>query len=267
MSKPTLGDIITEVRNRADLTNSQFITDEELTSYINYSTSELAGLMVNSYGGDYFASFFTGSVMDGDTFLNTDFPDYTHKILGVDLCIGGFPAPGQPANNRITLQPFNFNERNRANSLNQQGYATQYQTNYRYNIKFKTIMLQPPAAGQVDLLFWYVPTPPQFLVYASGSEPPNYPPNYLDQEFSDLFNIMGWLEYVTTDVCIKCKEKEETDASMFVRQKALLTERIRNESNQRDQGSPAQVSDVYAVGVRTDLGWNGGGFGGPDFTY
>lgn len=256
MAKPTLGDIITEVRNRADLTNSQFITDEELTGYINYSTSELAGLMVNSYGGDYFASFFTGSVPDGDIFLSSEFPEYTHKILGVDLVVGGFPQSGLPTN-RISLQPFNFNERNRANSLNQQGYATQYATNYRYNIKFKTIMLQPPAAGQVDLLFWYVPTPPNFVI---GN------PLDLTQEFSDLFNIMGWLEYVITDVCIKCKEKEETDASMFVRQKALLTERIRNESNQRDQGSPGRVSDVYASGVRTDLGWDGW-YDGTDYTY
>ena len=48
---------------------------------------------------------------------------------------------------------------------------------------------------------------------------------------------------------------------MFVRQKALLTERIRNEANNRDQGSPASVSDVYAQGVITDSGWQYGGYG------
>lgn len=262
----TLGDIITDIRNRADLNATQFITNEELTSYINYSLGELQGLLINSYGGDYFGNVFTGSVPAGDIFMSTEFPEDCYKILGVDLVVGGFPPNGQPTNNRITLQPFNFNERNRANSLNLQGYATQYATNYRYNIKSNTLMLQPPAAGQVDLLFWYVPSAPQFLVYPSGSEPQDYPPNYLDQNFGKIINLSNWLEYVIVDVCLKCKEKEETDASLFVRQKALLTERINNEAQNRDQGSPARVSDVYAVGVRTDVGWDGW-WGGVDWTY
>jgi len=258
MALQTLGDIITDIRNRADLTYSQFISDEELTSYINYSLSELQGLLVNSYGGDYFVSFFTGSVPDGDIFLSTAFPEDCYKILGVDLVIGGFPQNQQGIPPRITLQPFNFNERNRAASLNLQGYATQYATNYRYNIKGDTIMLQPTAAGQVDLVFWYVPQAPQFVIAD---------PLDLTQTFQQATTqLQGWLEYVIVDVCIKCKEKEETDPSMFVRQKALLTNRINNEAQNRDQGSPARVSDIYAVGVRTDVGWDGW-WNGNDWTY
>lgn len=248
----TLGDIITDIRNRADLTYSEFISNEELTSYINYSLGELQALIVNSYGGDYYFYFFTGSVADGQIFTSQFFPDDCYKILGVDLVLGGNATPPAVSNNRITLQPFNFNERNRANSLNLQGYATQYSTNYRYSIKESLIMLQPPAVGQVDLLVWYVPAAPQFLI----SNPVD-----LTQQFLPQTNLANWLEYVIVDVCIKCKQKEETDTSMFVRQKALLTERIRNEANNRDQGSPASVSDVYAQGVVTDAGWQYGWWG------
>lgn len=255
----TLGDIITDIRNRADLNATQFITDNELTSYINYSLGELQGLIVNSFGGDYYVGFFTGSVPAGDMFLNSSFPEDCYKILGVDLVIGGFPPPNTPGvPPRITLQPFNFNERNRAYSMNLQGYATQFSTNYRYNLKADTIMLQPQASSQVDLIFWYVPSAPQFAIAD---------PLDLTQPFNAITNLSNWLEYVIVDVCIKCREKEETDPSMFVRQKALLTARINNEAQNRDQGTAARVQDVYAQGVITDVGWSGWNWGGTDWTY
>lgn len=251
----TLGDIITEVRNRADLTNSQFITNEELTTYINYSLGELQGLIVNAYGGDYFATYFTGSITAGNVFLNM--PNVVYKVLGVDLCLD--TPTGNPAftNNRITLSPFNFNERNRANSLNLEGYATQYQTNYRYKLVDQGIFVQPPAGSDLDFIVWYIPQPTYFVVAD---------PLDLTQQFTNNQTLNGWLEYVVVDVALKCKQKEETDPSMFVRQKALLTERIRNEAQNRDQGSPARVSDIYAQGVVTDFGWDDG-WGGTGWTY
>jgi hypothetical protein len=256
----TLGNIIDDIRNRADLTYSQFITDNELTSYINYSLGELQAAIVNAYGGDYYPSFFTGSVPAGDIFLQGSFPEDCYKILGIDLVLGGFQQNQQGIPERITLSPFNFNERNRATALNLQGYSTQYSTNYRYKIMGDTIMLQPPAAGQVDLVFWYVPSAPQFTIpTGTGSLD-------LTQSFNPITNLANWLEYVIVDVCIKCKQKEETDASLFVRQKALLTERINNEAQNRDQGSPARVSDVYAQGAVTDVGWDSP-WGGTGWTY
>ena len=242
----TLGNIITDIRNRADLTFSQFISDEELINYINYSLGELQGLMVNAFGGDYFATIFPATIPAGGTFMSGSIPENCYKILGVDLFLDGIPQDmnSPEFNNKITLQPFNFNERNRAASLNLQGYSTQFATNYRYRVLGNKVIIQPPANGDVNLGVYYVPSAPQFFITD---------PLDLNQTFEQQNNLMNWLEYVIVDVCIKCKQKEETDASLFVRQKALLTERIRNEAQNRDQGSPATVSDVYAVGNGTDL--------------
>ena len=245
----TLGDLITQIRNRCDLTYSEFITDEELSIYINFSLGELYGLLVNSFGGDYFATSVVKNIAANGTALTTNLPDELYKVLGVDLQIS--PSP---STNRITLQPYNFNERNRANATNMSGYATQYTTNYRYKIFNQTLQIQPPAAGPLELLVWYVPQAPQFDVTL---------PLDLEQTFQNNSNLNSWLEYVLVDVSIKCKSKEETDASMFVRQKALLTERIRNEAQNRDIGSTARVQDVYATGTGIDLGWgtSGGDWG------
>lgn len=239
----TLGDLITQIRDRCDLTYSEFITDDELTSYINFSLGELYGLLVNSFGGNYFATSATGSIAANGTALSANLPNDLYKVLGVDLQISPYPST-----NRISLQPYNFNERNRANATNMSGYATQYTTNYRYNIFNQTIQIQPPAAGPLQLLVWYVPVAPQFTLPAD-----------LTETFVNNSNLNNWLEYVIVDVSIKCKQKEETDASMFVRQKALMTERIRNEAQNRDIGTPARVSDIYAAGTVTDVGWGTSG--------
>ena len=325
----TLGNIIEQIRERADLNSSQFITDTELTTYINYSLGELYGLLINAFGGDYFATSVRRTV--SGTELTSPLPDDLYKVLGIDLQLSPYPS-----NNRITLQPYNFNERNRANAINMSGYATQYATNYRYNIFNQTVQMQPPAVGALELNIWYVPTAPQFTTNTTGVTAPTTAvqlsngllkiadpqlfrvgdtinrinsfgnsiaptwyvivaspaeivlsltsggpaanlggffleaggetivnPNlsYL-QTFVNNTNLQNWLEYVIVDVVIKCKAKEETDPSMFVRAKSLLTERIRNEAQNRDIGSPASVSDVYAVGSVTDTGWGGNWVGG-----
>ena len=235
----TLGTLIQQIRDRCDLENSQFVTNDEITSYINYSLGELYGLLVNAYGGDYFATNYIASVTAGGTSLLANFPDDLYKVMGVDLLLSPHPTT-----NKITLQPYNFNERNRANAMNMAGYATQYMTNYRYKLFNKTLQIQPPATGALQLQIWYVPQAPEFTIPAS-----------LGQTFDNNTNLNGWLEYVVVDVSIKIKTKEETDTSMFVRAKALLTERILNEAQNRDQGMPGTVSDVYATGSVTDVGW------------
>jgi len=328
----TLGDIINQVRDRCDLQYSQFISDSEITAYINYSIGELYGLLVNSYGGDYFATNAVRNIAGGASELTLPLPDDLYKVLGVDLQLETYPS-----NNRITLQPYNWNERNRPNAINMSGYATQYSTNYRYNLFNQTLRISPPAQGALELLVWYVPTAPQFYFTTTGvvTTSPNLSSgivalvennfvkgqavqllnavgtpsgttwyviqsagnlivlgetagsttgvnltglitsgqtlqsstiNYT-QTFINNSNLDGWLEYVIVDVAIKCKTKEETDTSMFVRQKALLTDRIRNEANNRDMGNPASVSDVYAVGSVTDTGWSGNGFYGTGWSY
>ena len=229
----TLADIILEVRNRSDLNNSEFITDSEMTSYINYSLKELHGLLINSWGGDYFLDNTTVSVNAGAEVMSGSLPEDCLKIAGVDLQVGG---------KYLTLQPFNFNERNRASALSVQGQASGNFTNYRYRVRNRQIVLTPAATGGVTLRVWYYPDAPQLVA--------------LTDEISVNDSISGWLEYVIVDVCIKCKQKEETDYDGFAKQKSDLVRRITAESQNRDAGIPQTVSDVYADGTVHDAtGW------------
>lgn len=226
----TLSDLITTIRNRADLTNSEFITDTELTDYINYSLKELHGLLINSYGGDYFIEHVDMTVPANDSVSSGELPALLLKVMGVDLLVSG---------KYITLQAFNFNERNLASAQNIQGQAVQGATNYRYRIRNRKVVLTPNANGNISLRVWYIP---DVVELTTGSQ---------EVDVNDA--LAGWMEYVIVDVCVKCKQKEETEFASFLKQKNDLIQRIRAEVQNRVQAEPATVSDIYSTGTNTEL--------------
>ena len=87
-------------RRRADMENSQFISDAEANDMINEAYCELYDLMVQSYER-YYVKFGTFSLVPGTTAyaLPADF----YKALSFDL---------QAGNVYVTLFPYDENERN-----------------------------------------------------------------------------------------------------------------------------------------------------------
>jgi hypothetical protein len=127
--------------------------------------------------------------------------------------------------------------------MNVQGYVTQNYTTYRYRILNNKIILTPRATGDCYLRVWIVPDVDNLVLGTDSGA----------TSFVSVNNqIAGWIEYVIVDTCIKCKEKEETDYSGFLRQKDALIRRINGEVANRDQGDPAAVTDGYASGMYTD---------------
>jgi hypothetical protein len=74
-------------RQRADMENSEFVTDAELTIYINGSIAELHDLLVASYGSDYFLSSTTFSTVAGTE--SYSLPADFYKLMGVDVQVSG----------------------------------------------------------------------------------------------------------------------------------------------------------------------------------
>ena len=212
------------VRQRADIVNSQFVTDPELNSYINQSYFELYDVLVQKYGEDYFAK--TGTLTTDGT--STQYPigetvsgttDF-YKLLGVDLQLAGAAPEAY-----FTIRPFNFAERNRYAVPNMQSFYGL--TNMRYRIINNSLLLIPtPSAGQT-IRYWYVP---RLLTLNGDSE--------------TLDGVPGWTEYVIVDAAIKCMQKEESDPSVLMAQKQALISRIEAAAANRDIGNPMTVSDV-----------------------
>lgn len=213
----TLLELRTRARDRADMQTSQFISDVELNDYINASIAELHDLLIQSYGSDYYINEtnFTTQVNE-DSY---DLPDDFYKMRGVDARVN---------NTRfLTLERYNFNERNRYEDFgiwDLNGVAT-----IRYRLLGNQIRFTPVPDRTVEVRLYYIPTA-----------------QVLTEDTDQLTDFNQYSEYVIVDAAIKMLAKEESDTSVFERQKAGLLQRITVASQNRDANKPNSISDIYA---------------------
>lgn len=161
--KMTLPQLRTAVRQRADMVNSQFVTDDELNSYINASYFELYDLLVQKYGNDYFMTQYSFQLQGNVS--RYDLPEDFFKLLGVDLEISSGP------DGYVSLRPFTLAERNRYSTANVQTWIGV--TNLRYRISGNKLWFTPsPQTGQT-IRIWYIPRLKELVDLSSVTV--NYP--------------------------------------------------------------------------------------------
>lgn len=219
----TVTQLITKVRERADMLNSQFVTDTEITGYIDYSYKELYDLLVESVE-DYNLSSASFTIASGSNTYTL--PSDFYKLRGLD----DLTNPSRPR----SVRKFAFNERNdfTVDGLTLSSYEY---SDVTYRVTGALLTLMPPENAAKNYLLWYVP---KAATLSSGSD------------IAD--GVQGWLEYVIVDAAIKCKIKEESDISDLERAKKNLNERIVRLRHNRDQALPEKVSRVRNR-RRTDL--------------
>lgn len=211
----TLLDIRTQCRQRADMVNSQFVSDSELDSYINASHTELYDLLINEYE-DYHATSYDLAVVAGTT--TYDLPEDFYKLLGVDLVVDS-------QGNAVTLKPFVFAERNAyvfTPTWNVVGLAY-----LRYHLIDNSIRFVPVPTTNQNVKLWYVPAVSKLV-----------------NDNDTVDGVSGWEDYIVADCCIKMLAKEESDPSVFMRQKDELRKRIQIMAANRDAGANMRISDT-----------------------
>src|SRR5215217_1216398 len=112
----TLASLNEQVRQRADMQNSGFVTNEELNLYINNSQFELYDLLVSRYE-DYFLKIDLLTGLPPEFTLaggaNTyDLPEDFYKLLGLDLLLDA------GLNSWYSLVKWNFAERSTLQNSN-----------------------------------------------------------------------------------------------------------------------------------------------------
>lgn len=212
----TLAQLKSQSRDRADMTNSQFVSDSELVNYINGSIAELHDLLIAAYDNDYFITEYTFNTVSGtDSYaLPADF----YKLRGIDSKIG--------TDQWFTLQPFNFNERNSKNDL--VAYLA-YGNNFRYRIMGSEVVFSPVPQGIYSIKLWYIPVATK-----------------LTSDSDTLNDLNQFSEYVIVDAAIKMANKEEADVSVLAAQKAELKRRIEVMAQNRNADKSESISDIYA---------------------
>lgn len=200
--------LITYVRQRADIEESKFITDDEILGYLNHSYQKLYDILVKTYE-DYYVEDTEVTLVGGTSsyVLPTNF----YKCLGVDLHTSG---------QKVTLKPFNFGERNK--------FQTNSYEYYQYKVQGGQIKFIPMPTGSGTVTVWFVPVAPTLTMVSS------------------IDSINGYDEFVIVDAAIKCLQKEESDTTALQLEKQEAVSRIQSSASNRDAGEPKTITDVDA---------------------
>lgn len=218
----TVGNLILECQQRSNKENSQFYSNQELTSMVSQSYKGLYDKIITAYGDDYYvATPFTYSTAQNEQLY--PLPTNFYKLLLCEVALN----PTDP-NSYVTLREFNFRQKNLYNYPNQ--YTMYGITNIRYRLNGSNLMIVPQTQGGQTIRIWYAPRPSQLI------------------KSTDIVDgISGWEEYIVADVCIKMLAKEESDVSVFAAQKAEMDKRLEEMSKNRNLGEPQTVTDSKCI--------------------
>jgi hypothetical protein len=135
----TLTELIETVRQRADIQDSDFISDSEITGWLNSSHGELYDELVTAFEGYFEAS--QAYITDSTGYIVCP-SDFLKSAL-LDLSLSG-------STDRVTMHRVSWGDRNR--------YSSQASTlpGY-YCLRGEKIYLFPPPAAGVSLTLWYTP--------------------------------------------------------------------------------------------------------------
>ena len=221
----TLAQLITRVRQRADMVGSTFVSDSEVVDYINVAMAEIHDLLVDKYE-DYFVSSTTYTLpADNPGTLPSDF----YKALGVDFLSGGLT---------YRMMRFTFQERNMYNAP---AIVASRIADTRYAIQGNQIKFipSPSTSGTVTLI--YVPESQQFSAGSTSDTIVSKAPPI----------AKGYEEYLVVDAAIKCLMKEESNTQPHMIYKEQLRKRLEAASANRDAGESSKITDVR-TGVYLD---------------
>ena len=265
-------------QQRADMENSQFITNDEWRRMINRGYAELYDLIVTSANSeDYFLKSGTISLVSGTS--TYDLPTDFYKSRGVDLNTGGSVVP---------LRRYNFSERN-------VGGLYSVASDMRYHIQSNSIVFNPKPSSADTVTIYYIASPRKFLEYTvtaiGRGATTQWTIGTNTFQVGDLLNgvgfladdynvlqtvtavaaatvntdldssglsdpsvfgsiesrydfYSGWDEYVIVAAAMSALIKEEADVSALFAVKQQLQDRIIAVSEMRDLGEPTTVVDV-----------------------
>jgi len=207
-SNITLLDLRNACKDRADMQNSNFITDDEWNRYINSAAKELYEILILK-GLQYTTTTDTISLNGTDD--TYDLPSNFFKLVGVDHNINNETYP---------MEEYTFQNRNLYNQQNTQRYL-------RYRLVGEDMIRFNPKPSAQEITIWYDP------VLAT-----------LSDDADTLNGVNGWEEYVIVRSALWAKVKEESETGDLKQDIAFLRDRIETAAENRDLGPAGQVTDV-----------------------
>lgn len=206
----TLTDLILDVRQRAGMENSTFVTPAEITEYLNQELAELYWHLVTNEGQVHLRSSGSISVVAGTATYALSGLTSFWQLQGVEATINGIVK---------TLRPFNEAER-----ADLQLDGTIHPVRYRIqgaNIEFL------PATETFTATVYFTPHQTRLAT---------------DSDTFDGYN--GFEIAAIYGTVAQCLAKEESDPTFWEMRKDKVYAQIDALAARRDVGAPERVQDV-----------------------
>ena len=213
-STVTLAQLRTRVRERADMVDSDFVTDAELNTYIQQSYRKLYNLIVTTFSDWYVEDPVEFTISPGTN--EYTLPATFYKLVAVDY---------KRNDQWVEVKRYTMTERNVRTS----GAFRAYFPSIMYRLMNGKLRFIPTDNCDGTYRYWAV-------------NKPNVPTD--DADTIDGEN--GWDEFVVLDAAIKCLSKEESDISVLALERAQVKEDILINANSYDEGGSERVEDVNA---------------------
>lgn len=212
-----ISELVTQARFYADMINTQFVTDNEIISYIDRAYRDMYIRIVEQNSG-YFRTKVVIPIVGGqDTYaLPSDF----YKLSGIDLNLD--------SNNTITISNINFNERNMLKSVYSSICLSR---GWRYLISGQNIIFSPAPDVSAGFTCWYIPDP---ITITSSTVSLVLTPSVI-------------VDYLPICAAIKCLQKEESDYSELMQERNNLAEQIMRATATQDDNFPLKVTDMAVI--------------------
>ena len=215
----TLAQLITRVRQRADMVGSAFVSDAEVVDYINVGMAEIHDLLVDKYE-DYYVDSDTTYTLPGSN--PGTLPATFYKALGVDFEAGGVT---------YRMRRYTFQERNMYNAPS---VVAARISDTRYSVQGNQIKFIPDPTTSGTARLHFVPEAQRFSSGSTSATIVSLAPAIAN----------GYEEYVVVDAAIKCLMKEESDIQPHMIYKEQLRKRLESAAGNRDAGEHSRISDV-----------------------
>lgn len=228
----TLTDLIEHVRERADMQNSQFVSDSEIEHYINDEIFDLYAKMVNVDDGKLFGEMSPTLTKIGDNAYQL--PSNFMRLVDVNIYTGSRWVPAYEADSQEYL-----------NLLSRQ-YDGDYDVRYFLKLnqdqgRYELFLFPAKDVSKVGVR--YIKEAPRLTV---GTDTLKWPSN--------------WHEAVVVGAAIKCLQKEESESAHLSLEHERAIARVLKDIREQAVAEIQTLRDVAGRARRRRRGGRNWGF-------
>lgn len=233
-----LEDLISDVRNRSDLGDSQFRTDAQITRYLNECNRQLTARLILLYGQDWLHKTDTITTVNGTSLY--DLPSDCFVVKFFRVTVDGY---------RVDIPRAVNDDIDTETTAIGWSAGTSLAKNIRHRVQGRKVRFYPTPTAVYTVTVHYVPTAIAWNM--DGGTPDPDADTEIDNLATDdedyIEGRWGFEEWVILKAAIKIKRDQEEDTTSLDTEIAELWADIQAIASHRVTGAPEKIRSSYDI--------------------